>query len=391
MSAYSDKDEAQKLPAEPPMEYQYHWNYGTQLAYDRRDAAKTRKNGIWVYAISMTVIFVACFALLAGALIWNVNTNSNGGVNAVAVTEAVAPATVLIYSGQETGTVYGTGFFIREDGYIATNDHVVNGLDNIQVQLYSGQVFDATYVGGSEPDDLAVLKIKGSGYPTVSIGNSDVLLVGEPAIAIGHPGGSEGSWTTTQGIISSLNRTLLVQGDGYSAEVTMLQTDAPVNPGNSGGPLCNANGEVIAVVTRKLTEYEGIGYAVPINEAMQTLMSLIDGSYRQSASTVARVRPAMGITVSDIAQGQTITYGTQTYTCPHNGVYVRAITSGTGASGQLNIGDVIYEMDGIPVGNMTDLQELLYRYNIGDTVKLKVYRLGEVLEVSIRLGITDQN
>ncbi len=392
MSEFSPQD---KQPSRAPAETAYHWNYSAQLEHDRALEQKQRRRGGAVYAIIMASAFLLCLAVLAGVLIWYQGAESThagaGDLSATigSVSDAVKPATVLIYAPNELGVGYGTGFFLRDDGYIATNYHVVEGATSLTVRLYSGKEVSAEFVAGSAPDDLAIIKIKGAGYPVVSIGNSDGIKVGDLAIAIGNPGGEDGSWTTTAGIISVTNRTVAVSGLGYSAEVNMMQTDAPVSGGNSGGPLCNANGEVIGIVSRKLSDHEGIGLAIPINEAIASLAAMIDGTYRQSESTVAKVRPAIGITAANITAGNTLRYQNKTYTVPYDGVYVDGVIAGSPADGKLMMYDVIYAIDGKAASNITTLKAILDSHKLGDTITLSVFRLGETLEIKIKLTISE--
>ena len=373
----------------------YHWNYAAQTAFDRELEQKQRKQGAWTYALIMSAVFIVCISLLLCVAfryqsehLQTPNSSLQGENTIGAVAEEVNHATVLILASNGYKTSFGTGFFIRSDGYIATNDHVVANQSEIQVHLYTGEVLKAEYVAGSSADDLAVLKVHGNRYPTVRIGDSSKVRVGDVAIAIGNPSGEEASWTTTQGIISSTARRVSVSGTGYTAEVKMMQTDAPVNPGNSGGPLCNANGEVIGIVTRKLTDYEGIGFAIPINEAMQSLEKMIDGTFRQSESTVAATRPGIGISVAELTAGTVLSFENgEEYTLPYSGVCVQKVVAGSGADGVLQIGDVIYAMDGKTVSDIASLQALLYRYNIGESVTFKIFRRGTETEVTVQLGI----
>ncbi len=252
--------------------FSYRWDYGEQVAFDRAQQQKKRKNGVLTYTIVMSSVFFICFGILLFLLLWKPNGNlqNNKPTNSQIMTtsevaDLVSPSVVLIFSAGNSSYGYGSGFFLTSDGYIVTNYHVVSKGSVFSVQLYDGTRLDATLIGGSETDDLAVLKVEGRQFPAAVLGDSAVVRVGDKAIVIGNPSGTDASWTTTQGIISALNREITVSGNGYMEEITMLQTDAPVNPGNSGGPLCNDRGEVIGVVTRKLTDYEGIGFAIPIN------------------------------------------------------------------------------------------------------------------------------
>ncbi|MBQ9785166.1 MAG: trypsin-like peptidase domain-containing protein [Clostridia bacterium] len=370
-------DHSQKEP------YRYHWNYGEQVAYDRDRDAKHRRRGLRSYAIAMTAMFLACILVLVGVVIWH-GRGSDGNVAAVAA--EVSPATVLIYSTNGARASYGTGFFLSSDGYIATNEHVVADAREIIVTLYTGEQFEATYIGGSEIDDLAVLKVDGVGFSTLRIGDSSSLRAGDVAVAVGNPAGAEAAWTVTKGIISAPNRTLAVSGYGYSAYIKMIQTDAPLNPGNSGGPLCNANGEVIGVISRKMIDYEGISFAIPINEAMQTLNAIIDGTFDQAASTVSTYTVALGISGEDIKKGASVKVGTRTYKVDQNGIHVTAVDESGCAYGFLQTGDVIYAIDGTTFSSGDELRELFEKYRIGDTVTVKVERQNTHIVVQIQFG-----
>ena len=266
---------------ERPARYEYRWNYAAQKAFDEGEKKKTRKRGAWTYAIVMASAFLLCFAMLAGVLIWYGVTGRSkqayGSLSATEVTERIAPSTVLIYTKQKNGGYRsGTGFFIRSDGYIATNYHVVEKGTQFEVTLYNAERVNAELIGVSKENDLAILKIKGSRYPTATIGNSDAVQVGDNVYVIGNPNGAYGAWSTTHGIISSVDRQTTINNKTFR----MLQTDAAINPGNSGGPLCNDRGEVIGVVTQIMLDQEGnrsegFGMAIPINKAMDILEDIL--------------------------------------------------------------------------------------------------------------------
>ncbi len=380
-----------EVSATPPEGYVYQWDYASQLAFEEGQKRRKQKRGAWVYAIVMTVAFLTCFAMLAGVLVWyqaaGRGNDGEQGFSTEQVAKIVNPATVLVYCTNSESYGYGTGFFLRSDGYIATNYHVVEGYTNISVTLYSAEIFQAEVVGYSAADDLAVLKIEGSNYPVATIGDSDSLRVGQRAIAVGHPSGANGSWSTTQGIISALNRKITLNESASVEELTMIQTDAPVNPGNSGGPLCNERAEVIGVVTRKMSDYEGIGLAIPINGAMEILNAIIqDGNADNVNSSISKVRPTIGITGGTIAEGEKYTYGGKQYTAECNGVIVSTVEPSGGAYGVLLPCDIIVEFDGKATPDMETLVDLLYQKKAGDKVTIKVMRDGEPVEVSVVLG-----
>jgi len=376
---------------DPGIKYVYRWSYADQVASDYAQHRKKQRNGILIYAIVMTSVFLLCIALLLGVIIWNQSDSTNGGgasdISSIgAVATAVKPATVLINAYSNTAESYGTGFFITDKGYIATNYHIVKNANSVKVTTYSGKQLDAEVIGWYAPDDLAVLKVEGSGFTAVTIGDSSKVKVGDLAIAIGNPSGAEASWTTTHGIISALNRKVLVSDTTFSGEMTMLQTDAPVNPGNSGGPLCNSDGEVIGIVTRKLTDYEAIGFAIPINEAMVTLTAIMEGKVSQFDSEVSHARPMIGISGEDITKGEQFRLSGNVYTAKSDGVLIVSVVSGGSAEGILEVGDILYTFDGKAIPTIADLQAALYNYKIGDEVEVKVWRRASSLDLTLTLG-----
>ena len=201
----------------------------------------------------------------------------------VAVADAILPTVVYIeveFRGAFPGagaTAIGSGFIYSEDGYIVTNNHMVEGASSIKVSLTDGATFTAS-LKGSDPDmDLAVLKIDASGLPTAQLGTSSDLLVGELAVAVGSPEGFEQS--VTSGIVSALGRDIFIPPDGPDLR-DLIQTDAAINPGNSGGPLCNGAGEVVGINTAIVSEsggYDGIGFAISIDNALPVIEGLISG------------------------------------------------------------------------------------------------------------------
>lgn len=396
MEHNESKDTPRAADVTPPSEYVYRWNYEEQCAHDARIGKKKRRNGTVVYAIVMTAVFLVCFGLLAGVLVWyradGVQASGSSAPSGEAlstgdVAELIKPSTVLIYASDTGSYGYGTGFFIGSNGYIATNYHVVQGRTYYSVTLYSGEKLEAEVIGYSEADDLAVLKIPGYGYPVPAIGNSDALRVGDKAIAIGNPSGADAPWSTTQGIVSALNREVTVTGTNTIEALTMIQTDAALNPGNSGGPLCNDRGEVIGIVARKMTDYEGVSFAIPINGAMEILTAIMKtGSADGVESTVSKVRPTVGITGGTIGAEDTYTYGGVEYTAGRDGVLVSTVDANGAAYGKLQIADIIIAMDGKPVTDMDGLIAMLYEYRVGDSVTFTVWRRNQEVEVSLTLG-----
>ena len=261
---------------------------------------------------------------------------------------------------QEQGS--GSGIIISEDGYIVTNQHVIDGATEISVILNTGDEYVATLVGADSKSDLAVLKIDKTGLPAATLGDSDQLQVGELAVAIGNPLGQEFAGTVTQGVISALNRTMTVDNKVYN----LIQTDAAINPGNSGGALVNKYGEVIGINTIKLssTEVEGIGFAIAMSEAKPIIDDLIENGYVSG-------RPLVGISVSE----------------NRNGLTVEAISEGSGAAASgLQVGDLIVKADGQTVTTSEELNSIRDKKSPNDVLTLTVIRNGELLDIDVTLG-----
>lgn len=256
----------------------------------------------------------------------------------------------------------GSGFIISSDGYIVTNDHVISGATEISVILNTGDEYVAKVVGSDSKTDIAVLKIDKSGLPAATLGDSETLLVGDLAVAIGNPLGQEFAGSVTAGVISALNRTMTVDNKVYN----LVQTDAAINPGNSGGALVNKYGEVIGINTIKLssTEVEGIGFAIAMSEAKPIIDDLINNGYVSG-------RPFVGITIEE----------------NRNGLSVTSIVEGSGASNSdLKVGDLIVKADGVVIKKSTELNEIRDKKAPGEEIIFTVIRNGELLDVSIVLG-----
>lgn len=253
-------------------EEQYRWSQEAQLSADSAARRRNRHSGTARFAGVMLLTFAVCFAFLFGVLALNPATEQTEAPAELTTPEIVSrvlPATVLIDAASGRETSCGTGFFLRADGYLITNLHVVKNAGKITVTLYDGTEKTAQTVWKSETDDLALLKVPGRGYAVVTVGNSDAVQTGERAVAIGNPSGARYAWTVTQGIVSAVGRPTAVEIDGMAIRRRMIQTDAPLNNGNSGGPLCNARGEVIGVVDWKVADSESLGMAIPINDVME--------------------------------------------------------------------------------------------------------------------------
>lgn len=287
----------------------------------------------------------------------------------------------IFYRNKSTATAAGSGIIISEDGYILTNNHIVNSsstsyyyelgkANKVTVTLYNDSTkYDATIVGTDSQTDLAVIKIEKNGLKAAELGDSDAVQVGEFAMAIGNPLGLTDS--VTAGIVSAVNREVSDQdGNSYVA----IQTDASINSGNSGGALVNSKGQVIGVNTLKLsgTGVEGVGFAIPINSTKEIYEQLIQ--YNKVK------RPYIGIDGYDLDE----------QTAEDNnlvvGIYIKTIEDfSAGEKAGLKIGDVIVEVDGTKVTKMDELNAIKNQKQIGDTLKLKVFRDGKEKEITVTL------
>ena len=293
----------------------------------------------------------------------------------VITTEQMVSSNNLWFGGSYVQSGAGSGVIVSSDGNILTCAHVVDGATNIKVQLNGSDTeYTATVVGLDSVSDVAMLKID-AGDTTLTpavIGDSDKLVVGEEVVAVGNPLGTLGG-TVTNGIISALNRQITVEGN----EMTLIQTNAAVSPGNSGGGLFNANGELVGIVNAKSgdSEAEGLGFAIPINTATDVAKQLVENGYVP--------RPVLGIQVLAINDEQTaMQYGVSSY-----GVYIMSVNQGSAAeSAGMKAGDRIVSVDDVAVSENTDLTGYLQNKNVGDTVQIQVERDGKLMSFDVVLG-----
>jgi Do/DeqQ family serine protease len=263
----------------------------------------------------------------------------------------------------------GSGVIVDKEGYILTNNHVVEGAEKVKIRLNDGREFTATVKGQDSRTDLAVLQIKAKDLPVATLGDSDKLEVGEWAIAIGSPFGLE--HTVTVGVISAKGRT----GLGTGTYEDFIQTDASINPGNSGGPLINIDGEVVGINAMIIQPGTGIGFAIPINMAKQILNDLI----KQGKV----VRPWLGISVQDL----TPEMAEQFQVKEKEGVLVAQIHPGTGAEkAGLTSGDIIKALDDKAIKNVNELIKEIQKKKVGQKVKLSVIRDGKPTTIEVTLS-----
>ncbi len=282
----------------------------------------------------------------------------------------------------------GSGVIYKKDGeyaYIVTNTHVINGAKKVDIRLADGTKVPGEIVGSDTYSDIAVVKISSEKVSAVAeFGDSSQLTVGETAIAIGSPLGSEYANTVTQGIISSLNRTVSLKSeDGQAISTKAIQTDTAINPGNSGGPLINIQGQVIGITSSKIatnggTSVEGLGFAIPSNDAIKII--------EQLEKNGKVTRPALGIQMVNLSNLSTTDL--QKLKLPDNitsGVAVRSVQPNMPANGHLEKYDVITKVDGNPIASATELQNALYSHSVGDEMTITYYRNGKEETTTIKL------
>ena len=330
--------------------------------------------------------------------------------NENATTQAVnkvkdAVVSVITYSANRQNSVFGndetdtdtdsqqvasegSGVIYKKNGkdaYLVTNTHVIQGASKVDIRLADGTKVPGEIVGSDTFSDIAVVKISSEKVTTVAeFGDSSKLNVGETAIAIGSPLGSEYANTVTQGIISSLNRNVSLKSqDGQAISTKAIQTDTAINPGNSGGPLVNIQGQVIGITSSKIasnggTSVEGLGFAIPSNDAQNII--------KQLESDGKVTRPALGIQMVNLANiGASDLRKLNIPSSVTSGVVVKSVQSNMPASGHLEKYDVITKVDDKEISSSTDLQSALYNHSIGDTIKITYYRNGKEETTTVKL------
>jgi len=282
----------------------------------------------------------------------------------------------------------GSGVIYKKEGnfaYLVTNTHVINGAKKVDIRLADGTKVPGEIVGSDTYSDIAVVKIAADKVTTVAeFGDSDQLTVGETAIAIGSPLGSEYANTVTQGIVSSLNRNVSLKSeDGQAISTKAIQTDTAINPGNSGGPLINIQGQVIGITSSKIatnggTSVEGLGFAIPSNDAINII--------KQLEKNGKVTRPALGIQMVNLSNLSSTDL--QRLNVPSSvtaGVVVRSVQTSMPANGHLQKYDVITKVDDKAISSTTELQSALYSHSIGDSMTITYYRNGKEETTTIKL------
>ncbi|MBE6602870.1 MAG: trypsin-like serine protease [Ruminococcaceae bacterium] len=400
-------DVSQGKCAEPAVSLD--WKFGTDAPSAPVQSGKQSSKrffGVFgaVVAICMALLVVTLFLGDAGIKIYRTVTNErtvfvkeqNDGTSGLLAPEEAADlikkSTVTVFVRTATGTGHGSGFIYTADGYICTNHHVVEDAVTVQVVLPDGKAFDATVVGSDEMADIAVLKIDKTGLTPVKLGSSAAALVGESVVAVGTPAKLDYAGTATFGKISATNRIVALTDDSgvVNKKMTVLQTDASVNPGNSGGPLANMYGEVIGIVVMKVsyfggTTFDGIGFALPIDGAKTVIDAIIKDGKFEGENPIATGRSLLGVTgrgllggywyanldADDILQSETEKAG-YTY-IPYDGVYVVNV-SGVNATGKLQEGDIITKINGLNMYTVYNIIDHVNRCPANAIVTVTVMR-----------------
>ena len=315
-------------------------------------------------------------------------SSSGSSLTTEQVADLVSPSVVVItteqvvysqwswYGQNQVESGAGSGVIISSDGYILTCAHVVDGASTITVTI-DDKDYTATLVGEDTTSDIAVIKIDADGLTPATVGNSDSLKVGQSVMAVGNPLGELGG-TVTGGMISALNRSVTIQGSSSVNTMSLIQMDASVSPGNSGGGLFNMNGELVGIVNAKSSssDAEGLGFAIPINDAIKVAQELLENGYVTG-------RPYLGITYLAVEDAQTAAQlGVNAY-----GVYVvEVVKGGPAEKAGLQAGDRIVSVDGTEIASKDDLGTLMQKHAAGDTLSITIAREGQMQTVNVTLG-----
>lgn len=425
--------------------YTYKWDYTSQSAHDSTIGKGKQKNGLLTYATILSVAFFVSIALLIGVMIfgspdrtYQPSSDASAGASIADLYDFCLPSYVAISTISEDGLEgAGSGIIMTADGYICTNEHVVEKAKTIKVILSDERMYTAEYIDGDALNDIAIIKINVHGLTPALIGSSKDSSVGDRVMAIGTPYGIEYRGTMTSGFISALDRQHVLRNESGTVNKVqkLIQTDTSVNPGNSGGPLFNMNGEVIGVVAMKIagSQYEGMGFAIPIESVMDMINDIIENGKITDTSGGAKEGAALGISGYDVRKDvQYVISGDYHYevaadpktgkpsvkyphailndylylplddpdtlasydivdftfyTAPASGVRVIMTTPGFHSNVVLKVDDVIVSVNGITSESiMSTIQNLIPNYSAGDILEFEVYRDGEILKVSVELG-----
>lgn len=383
---------------EKSAEYAFKWDYVTE---DKMKKAQKRsdKKGLRAYALVMTFAFIFCAVALAALLVIDHykndviirdrtvfvrEYNSESGVLTIPeISEKVKKSVVGINVKTSSGNSVGTGIIMTEDGYIATNYHIIGNESSVSVVDFDGKEYDAKVIGIDALSNLAVIKIDAKGLSAAEFGDSDSLIVGELAVAVGTTFDNEFSEFVMSGIISATNRRVNIYDKNtgnLQKTMKLIVASTTVTSGSSGGPLANEYGQVIGIITPDLDDGDdGMAFAIPITAALESLNKIIETgeNISENATGVASKRAILGI--SGKAVSSLGGYST-------SGVLVVEVNEGYDAVNHLIPGDIIIGIDGNEVLSINDISAVLSSKTAGDTVTLKISRNGKVSDVTVELG-----
>lgn len=326
----------------------------------------------------------------ANAPITTNNTSSTTTLSVADISDLTANSVVEIttsvegksyFYGNYTATGNGSGVIISKDGYIVTNNHVINGASKVEVTLKDGNSYEATVIGSDSRTDVAILKINADNLKAANLGDSSKLRVGELAVVIGNPLGKLGG-TVTDGIISALEREITLDG----TTMNLIQTNAAVNPGNSGGGLFNDKGELVGIVVAKSSglDVEGLGFAIPINDVKNVINDIIDLGYVSN-------RPFLGVAfasnTSNYESGYGFIFGYGMQSQMRYGAKVSQVVEGSGAErAGIKVGDHIISIDDEAVSSGTDVTQIVGKHKVGDKIKIGIIRDNKTMTLTAELG-----
>ncbi|MGM9553049.1 MAG: S1C family serine protease [Faecousia sp.] len=343
---------------------------GNHLAADEKTTGKGNTSVVYEGERETNVINtvrVDTNEMKTAAEVYAENVNSTVGIT--------TSITTNYWGYQTTSAASGSGFILTEDGYLLTNYHVVEGSNSIKATMYDGTAYDATLIGYDASNDIAVLKIEAQGLTPVVLGDSDNMNVGDPVVAIGNPLG-ELTFSLTQGAVSALDREVTLSS---GTTMNLIQTDCAINSGNSGGALFNLYGEVVGITNAKYSSnsmseasIDNIGFAIPINSVRSIVESIIENGYI--------AKPYIGVTVANVTDEM------QSYGLP-KGAAVRGVVENSPAEeAGLKTNDIITAVNGEEISGQSDLVKYVKAAAVGDKLKLRIYRQGETLELTVTVG-----
>lgn len=340
---------------------------GIAIMWDDLNATNSTQIFEGIRDSSVESVPVKADKLLTPAQVYSQNVDSTVGITTSATTN---------YWGYQTTTAAsGSGFILSQDGYILTNYHVVEHSDTITVSRFDGTAYNAELIGYDPSNDIAVLKVDAAGLTPVVLGNSDLLNVGDPVVAIGNPLG-ELTFSLTYGAVSAKDRQITMQS---GSTMNLIQTDCAINSGNSGGALFDLYGQVVGITNAKYSSssmgeasIDNIGFAIPVNDVKAIVFSIIEKGYF--------TKPYLGVSVTDVSPE------TQSYGLP-KGAAVRTVAQDSPASAAgLQVNDIITAIDETQITGSTDLIRFVSRCKNGQTVNLTVYRSGQSLTIGVTIG-----